>query len=185
MSERLWFTSDQHFGHANIIEYAHRPFAGVREMTSAIIERWNAVVQPGDHVYTLGDFGFKFLEEALKQLRGQIHLVVGSHDSEARALRHRFVEFVQIKEIKVAGQFIVMSHCAFRVWEKSHYNSWHLYGHSHGRLPGQGKSMDVGVDTNNFYPYSFEQIRDIMAKKPDNLNYIDRQKDAGVKSYVV
>jgi calcineurin-like phosphoesterase family protein len=135
-------------------------------------------VQPGDHVYHLGDFGFKFVEEVLKQLKGQIHLVMGSHDSEAWALRKRFAEVTQIKEIRIGGHFVVMSHCAFRVWEKSHFNSWHLYGHSHGRLPGQGKSMDVGVDTHNFYPYSWEEILSLMEKRPDNLNYIDRKREA-------
>ena len=46
-----------------------------------------------------------------------------------------------------------------RVWNKSHYGSWELYGHSHGTLEPIGKQLDVGVDTNNFYPYSFEDIK--------------------------
>ena len=59
-----------------------------------------------------------------------------------------------------------------RVWARSHYNSIHLYGHSHGRLDGIGKSMDIGVDTNNFYPYSLDDILKIMKTKPDNPNII-------------
>lgn len=68
---------------------------------------------------------------------------------------------------------------AMLVWPRSHYNSWQLFGHSHGGLSHtnsdnliHGKQMDVGVDTNNFYPYSFEQIQKIMEKRPDNFNLV-------------
>jgi hypothetical protein len=33
-----------------------------------------------------------------------------------------------------------------------------IVGNSHGNLPGVGRQMDVGVDTNNFYPYSLDDI---------------------------
>lgn len=56
----------------------------------------------------------------------------------------------------------MLSHYAMRVWNKSHHQSIHLYGHSHGTLPGFGRSMDVGVDTNNLYPYHLDEIIDRM-----------------------
>jgi calcineurin-like phosphoesterase family protein len=59
-----------------------------------------------------------------------------------------------------------------KVWAKSHYNSWQLFGHSHGKLEGVGKQMDIGVDTHNFYPYSLDEIRTIMKTKPDNSNLL-------------
>jgi calcineurin-like phosphoesterase family protein len=46
-----------------------------------------------------------------------------------------------------------------RVWDQSHHGSWHLYGHSHGKLPDLGLSTDVGVDGHNFQPWSFEEVR--------------------------
>ena len=61
-----------------------------------------------------------------------------------------------------------------RVWPRSHYNSWMLYGHSHGMLDPIGKQHDVGVDNNEFYPVSLEQIREIMMGRPDNPNFIAR-----------
>jgi calcineurin-like phosphoesterase family protein len=53
--EKVFFTSDTHFGHANIIKYCGRPFASVEEMNRELIARWNAVVGPRDTVYHLGD----------------------------------------------------------------------------------------------------------------------------------
>jgi calcineurin-like phosphoesterase family protein len=56
-----------------------------------------------------------------------------------------------------------------RVWNKSHHNSWHLYGHSHGSLPPHGKSVDVGVDckeiTSEYRPLSFKEIKKYMDKR--------------------
>ena len=51
-----------------------------------------------------------------------------------------------------------MSHYSHRVWSYSHHGSIHLYGHSHGNLPGFGRSFDIGVDTNDMKPYSIDEI---------------------------
>jgi calcineurin-like phosphoesterase family protein len=78
----------------------------------------------------------------------------------------------EIWEKTINDQHIVVCHYAMRTWGRSHFNSWQLYGHSHGTLEGHGKQMDIGVDTNHFYPYSFDEIKRIMNKKEDNLNYL-------------
>lgn len=86
----LFFTADQHFGHANILQYeAHRrvtpygqTFASVEAMNEALIEHWNTIVQPDDSVYCLGDFSYKkhTIAQMLPRLHGHIILVVGNHD---------------------------------------------------------------------------------------------------------
>ena len=58
-------------------------------------------------------------------------------------------------------------------------NGWHTYAHVHGHLSGIGKTHDVGVDNNNFYPISFTELKEKMKEKPNNINYIrpeDRRK---------
>ena len=64
-------------------------------------------------------------------------------------------------------RFIVLFHYAMRVWNASHYGTWHLYGHSHGDLPDDETSLsfDVGVDCHNFYPLSYSDVTGIMSKK--------------------
>ena len=70
----------------------------------------------------------------------------------------------------IGGQHVVVCQHAMRAWPLSHHNSWQLYGHSHGMLEPAGKQWDIGVDNNDFYPVSFERVREIMRHRPDNPN---------------
>ena len=54
----VYFTSDTHFQHGNIIKFCNRPYSNVEEMNNAIIENWNSVVGPNDIVFHLGDFAW-------------------------------------------------------------------------------------------------------------------------------
>lgn len=56
---KIYFTSDLHFGHENVIRFDDRPFASVEEMDAELIRRWNAKVDRGDLVYVLGDMIWK------------------------------------------------------------------------------------------------------------------------------
>ena len=81
----IYFTSDQHFNHSNIIEFCDRPFENVGEMNAKLIENWNNQVKPHDIVYVLGDFIWNttpkgLIRELLETLNGEIHLVIGNHD---------------------------------------------------------------------------------------------------------
>jgi calcineurin-like phosphoesterase family protein len=164
---KYWFTADEHFGHTNIIKYCNRPFSSVEEMDYAIIKKHNEVVGMDDTVIHLGDFTLKSKEKALSyisRLNGNHIFIQGSHDKWMDPDHH------EIWEGNIEGVHIVGCHYAMRVWGESHYNSWQLFGHSHGRLEGIGKQIDVGVDTHNFYPYSFDEIKVIMKLKGDNFN---------------
>lgn len=79
----VWFTSDQHFSHANIIHLCHRPFTDVHEMNKILTENWNSVVQPHDIVYHLGDFTFHHKYHVFEdKLNGRIFHIKGNHDRE-------------------------------------------------------------------------------------------------------
>ena len=81
----VFFTSDLHLGHRNIIRLCNRPFSSIDEMDEYLIEKWNKKVTNADTVYILGDLMFrneKPPEEYLRQLRGKKHLIIGNHDRE-------------------------------------------------------------------------------------------------------
>lgn len=79
----IWFTSDHHFGHANIIKYTERPFNSVGHMNASMIGSWNGVVAPDDTVYYLGDFAMQphLVAEILPQLNGKT-----PHSGKSRSL---------------------------------------------------------------------------------------------------
>ena len=188
---KIFFTSDTHFGHANIIRNAKRPFSSVEEMDAVLIERWNKVVGLHDRVYHLGDFTFMAKGEAKAsgnpakyygdKLNGEIVLVLGNHDHDSLkpAARYMFesihekleiavgMDIIDFGEGKHIKQHITLCHYAMKVWNKSHHGAWQLYGHSHGSLPDDPNSLsfDVGVDCWDFTPVSIEQIRAKMRTK--------------------
>jgi calcineurin-like phosphoesterase family protein len=182
----IFFTSDNHFGHEKIIKYCNRPFGSVREMDEIMIERWNAIVNPGDLVYHLGDFALTsvdYAESILKRLNGQIHLCRGSHEKTALVPRCRkyFISIHTYKTAKRAGAEIFLAHYLHKIWPKSHYGTWHLFGHSHGGMDiyaaGEGKLLDVGVDSHDFRPWTLEEVQAVMETRPLNRNDLKRRFD--------
>jgi calcineurin-like phosphoesterase family protein len=173
----IWFTSDHHFGHSNIIRFSGRPFRNALEMNECLIERWNAMIDPSDVVYHLGDIFWSSTREAREmrdRLNGRICLIRGNHDRTAESMNGAFEWIKDYHELKVEDrdapgnvQRIVLCHYAMRVWNKSHHGSWHLYGHSHGSLPDDpnARSFDAGVDCHGFAPVSYTRVKEIMAAK--------------------
>lgn len=156
-SKMIWFTSDQHFGHSNIIRYCNRPFDNVEEMNLAIINNHNSLVKTGDIVFHLGDFTFGTHLQYLKRLNGSAHyLILGNHD---RKTPEGFGWVKDTYFLKYEKKIqIFLSHYAHRTWPSRHYGSIHLFGHSHGTLENEGNSMDVGVDANDYFPISIEEV---------------------------
>jgi len=174
-----FFTADTHFGHRNIIHYANRPFKTVRDMDEELIKRWNARVTKEDVVYHLGDFAFLDAHYYANRLNGKKILIRGNHD-RPRDLQSLFEGIYEMYRLRIdpieTGLAdiveITLCHYAMRVWDKSHFNSWHFYGHSHGQLPPEGKSWDVGVDTNNYEPKTITELTQILLTRPDNINFV-------------
>jgi len=79
----IFFTSDTHLGHANIIKYCDRPFRDTDHMDEVIIQRWNETVSPEDTVFHLGDIALGPIDKSLPKvarLNGYKIAVLGNHD---------------------------------------------------------------------------------------------------------
>jgi len=176
----IWFISDTHFWHKNIIRFCNRPFENVIEMNETIIDNWNCRVKNSDIIYILGDFALKAsvsrVSTLLNILQGKKIFILGDHDKQIWKCKDQFEEITPMKKIIIDKIPITLCHYCMRVWPKSHYNSYLCFGHSHGYLPSIGKSHDVGVDNNNFAPISFDELKNLMDNKPDNFNYIGNRK---------
>ena len=186
LKNNIFFTSDTHFGHANIIKYAHRPYTDVDEMNKALIDNWNSVVKPNDIVFHLGDFMFGNINrfwEYRSRLNGKIYLVHGNHDyklMEEGNIEEGFEIIASQLNIVVDGQKIYLNHFPLLTFDGIFKDkpSWQLFGHVHSNhdhpytspdmarlaylLPFQ---YDVGTDNNNYTPVSFAQVKEIMEKQ--------------------
>lgn len=139
---KVFFTSDLHFGHENVLKFDNRPFQTVKEMDEELIRRWNNKVGKGDLVYVLGDMIWKTeTNEAvslIKRLNGQIILIKGNHD---RFLHNAYVKkaLAGVKDyddICVAlddgtTRRCILSHYFIPFYNGHRYNAIHLHGHSH------------------------------------------------------
>lgn len=164
-----WFTSDTHFGHANIIEYCNRPFSDVEEMDDVIIDGINGCVTINDTLYHLGDFSFgKNNLEKVREYRGRIrckniHLILGNHDYSIRNnldIQKIFSSVSDLKQVKLNNQKYILCHYPLEIWNAKHHGSVHLYGHTHeDNIKKMKGRLNVGVDLNNFYPHSLKDIK--------------------------
>lgn len=168
-----FFSADWHVFHNNILKYSNRPFDSIDEMNHELIKRHNEVVTDNDKFIHVGDFTLasaQYANEVIRQMNGDKLFLIGSHDYWLKK------KGLQMWEGTIEGQHIVANHYPMYSWPRSHFNSWHIFGHHHGRLTLDGKRYDVGVDNNNFYPVSFTKLRDIMSKASDNFNLVKESR---------
>lgn len=176
----VYFTSDTHFGHADVVRYCRRPFASVEEMDEGLIANWNAVVRPHDDVWHLGDFAREApaarIGEIFSRLNGHKRLVIGNHDHYATRSLRWAERPSPLAETTIDGKRVVMCHYGKRVWPGMGRGAIALYGHSHGRLPGSSQSLDVGVDCWRYAPVGMEDICRRLATLPAPRDGEQRQR---------
>ena len=140
--QKIFFTSDLHFGHENVIRFDNRPFNTVEEMDEEMIKRWNAKVGKGDIVYVLGDFIWKAAtNEAvsiIRRLNGQIILIKGNHDRflHNAAAKKALAGIKDYDDICVTledgtTRRCILSHYFIPFYNGHRYQAIHLHGHSH------------------------------------------------------
>ena len=189
-----WWTSDHHFGHANIIEYCNRPFASADEMNKAMVDRWNDLVADGDEVWIVGDLVLGQLTVNLSahvwRLKGRKILVPGNHDAcwqgQKKGARQitAYLDLGGIARIvddpvpvEIAGQEVQVNHfpydpgepgrpARFAQWRPEDTGGWLLCGHIHERWRQHGKQINVGVDAWNFAPVADDAIAEMIESGP-------------------
>lgn len=158
----IYFTSDQHFGHAGARSLYRRPFASVAEMDRQMIARWNSVIEAGDEVWHLGDFAVRQSPERvtylLEELHGRKHLIVGNNDDSAVTRCDGWQCVQSYAEVTLGETKLILCHYPFRTWRDMGRGSINLHGHSHGRLKPLRHQFDVGVDAQDFRPVQLAEI---------------------------
>lgn len=140
--QKVFFSSDLHFGHENVLRFDNRPFASVEEMDAELVRRWNAKVGKGDLVYVLGDLIWKSrngdAHNLIRSLNGQIILIKGNHDrflhnAQAKAALAGIKDYDDICVTLEDGSVrrCILSHYFIPFYNGHRHQAIHLHGHSH------------------------------------------------------
>ena len=182
----IFFTSDTHFGHGNIIKFCDRPFEDVEEMNYKLIENWNNKVPNDGLVFHLGDFawgGYDFWKSIRNQLNGDIILIKGNHDIKnmsATAEEELFKFSTWQMLVEIEGRKLYLNHVPFLCYGGTYRDPkglvFQCFGHCHSGPGKKGTDIprlqylfptqyDVGVDNNNYEPISWNEVNEKIGKQ--------------------
>jgi calcineurin-like phosphoesterase family protein len=153
----IWFTSDTHFGHENIIGYCGRPFSCAAEMDETLVERWNAVVKPSDHVYHLGDVAMRRPQlQIVKRLNGHKRLIFGNHDIFDYK-DYVAVGFKKLMALRVLDG-ILFSHIPIHEASLGRFRA-NVHGHTHEKPDYGPRYLNLCVERTAYAPVSLESLQ--------------------------
>lgn len=190
---KIWFTSDFHLKHSNIINYCNRPFKNVEEMHEVLIKNWNKNIHPNDLVYCLGDMMFSSNptrdRPLIERLNGTKILIRGNHDGRPNVMLNcGFSAVLDQAILQIGKERVLLSHRPYAPkfslykllsgkWKKSWYRKnpkdnglFLLHGHSHNKpeFRIRDRMFDVGVDANYFKPVGIWEIGNWIAEYKQN-----------------
>lgn len=166
----IYYISDTHFYHSNIINLANRPFKDIDLMKQVLIDNWNTTVTNNDTVYFLGDFSFKCNQqtsiELLKQLNGKKYFIKGNHDKENwlnKIKEQGLIEdWYSYKEINDNNRMVILCHYPLHSWNGLYHGSYHLYGHVHQNTveneDWQKNRFNVSCEVLDYTPRTLDQL---------------------------
>jgi calcineurin-like phosphoesterase family protein len=192
--QKLWFTSDTHYNHANICSATTkwtgtvtcREFASLEQMNSHLIANINEVVEQDDILFHLGDWSFGGFE-SIQKFRDSIfckniHIITGNHDhhiennkNNCQSLFSSVNKYLDLTVKWNVGtpfmgeQKFALMHFPIASWNDMAKGAIHLHGHVHfpaNKRIGRGKMMDVGVDGNDLYPIGLGKVLPLMNLQP-------------------
>lgn len=166
----IYYISDLHFYHTNILKMCNRPFENIEEMNDKLIENWNKKVGEEDTIYFLGDFSFKSNQnkanEILKQLNGKKYFIKGNHDKSTWLQKIKELglieDYFDYKEIEDNGRRVILCHYPLHSWNALYRGSYHLYGHVHDKTveneDWQKNRFNVSCEVLGYEPKTLDEI---------------------------
>ena len=191
--QKLFFTSDLHVGHKNVLVFCKRPFQDVKDMSESLIANWNRVVGEDDIIFDLGDMFWwdsrHDVKRFIEKLNGTIYKVPGNHDVDCKKL----FELCDPEKVHVCDDNVLLwvtgliedrpglatelclSHFPLLTWPHRGNGVVNLFGHIHSG-PVSEASIDIPGKDLHFWPhqqydvgvdnndYTPVEIRDIYKK---------------------
>jgi calcineurin-like phosphoesterase family protein len=165
---KIFFISDTHFDHANIIRFCHRPFDDYKEMNQTMLENWNKTVRQNDIVFFLGDLvcgkGSRHPDYWLKQLNGIVYIIRGNHKDKMISRKENVYDELIVK---YKDQKFFLAHNPAKV--PAEWKDWAICGHHHNNKPDEFslvnkkiKRINVGVELIDYMPI---EINELLSKR--------------------
>lgn len=167
----IWFISDTHFGHANMLNFMRedgtpvRPgFKDVDHMDEVMIANWNRMVKPEDKIYHLGDVGMRsdVLKRVLPRLNGKKRLILGNHDNQdANFYSQYFQKIASWRHFTDNGVALICTH--FPLHHMSFLGRYegrclNVHGHIHARVINDSKYKNVCVEQIEYTPINYDDL---------------------------
>jgi len=177
----LFFYSDPHFGHGNVIKYCNRPYDSVHKMNEDLIKRYNSRVGVDDICIWLGDSFICNIDRAkdiMSRLNGKKILIRGNHDpSVTRCYRIGFDFVCEDMTMKIAGKYVKLHHFPYKIpWWKTIFKKYDMRRNKY-RLKNQGKWLVHGHVHNSWGKINKNQINiscDVWDRYPVNKSTIEK-----------
>ena len=167
----IYYISDLHFGHRNVLEMDGRPFCSIEEMDETLIRLWNERVTPEDEVYIVGDFAYRNKYSAawyLRRLNGRKHLIIGNHDRHTIQDETAMTCFESIGTMcRIMDDNRTVSLCHFPIaeWNGKRYGAYHVFGHLHMRqdevqefMSRYDHALNAGCMINGYRPVTLDEL---------------------------
>lgn len=175
---KLYFWSDQHFFHNNIIKYSNRPFRNVGEMNKNMFENYKKHIKDDDVVIFGGDLAFGHIEEInemLCEMPGTKILIIGNHDFEnnGELKKYRKFDFMssfinfKIKDLQNNDIDVLLSHYPIH---SKHLNNKkiNIHGHIHEKLAGEF-NINISVEHTAYSPVLLNTKIQELFMKDENI----------------
>ena len=195
---KIFFTSDVHFSHRNIVKFCPtcRPkTSNPTELDEFMIARWNETVGIDDVVYNLGDLSFskdfKQVENILYRLNGTHHLIYGNHDGQIeqhidrlqKNMKHDGLPMIASAQnylklkLPEINNILILFHYPIQEWDGCHKGWYHLHGHTHERVAKvQGRILNVGWDLHGKF-LTAQDVDDLLRDLPQVSYFGDKLGD--------
>ena len=170
----IWFWSDTHFWHKNIIRYSARPYPDIENMNEELIKSHNEVVGPNDIVIWGGDVGFASetkLNDIVRRCNGYKILIVGNHDFHRGGILYDldFDEIHPCLSFTRSGITFWITHYPL---DSVPANTINLHGHTHTHNIQSLQHINISVEQLEYKPVHLDNIVSIATENLELLKYI-------------
>lgn len=185
----IYFVSDHHFFHKNIIKYTKRPFEdsldGMYKNAEYMFKKHNEIVKDDDLVFFLGDVALfkpstkEYIKNMLKKLKGRKILIRGNHDTESDEF-YKECGFLGVYEYLIFGKIMLCHYpltnhpSLLKIFNENGCKLL-IHGHTHDKNVVQNdfKRLNVSVEQTEFKPFATKKINNIIMSEIKRLKWAE------------